>query len=756
MVNLNIQKINHFFYGTWVASFRSFMLFSAFLLMPFILGDVLATDRQTDEIAASDGAGADAPQEFRFMGDFPTAFVPEVQEFLHGPRSSWIALWTDKVELGRPLASGGGFSGAWLPTYIFGQMISDPWVFLTALSVASLILMGLFALLLFRAKGHSPFAGLVASILLVSAPTVAGWLAFPMFNSALCWSIGIWWCLERASGKRSLLLWIFLAFCFHSLLVTGYPQSIVFFAYMIGASFLLNLFGLSNQKRVSLFIFVFSSALVAVVVTAPLLLDLYAALRDSQRTAVDIRFFLQALPNLQGVHDLLTFIGTTAMAPVFGNPYSEDFPIRASALMLSSPVVFLLACSVKFHIKSNRIWWIMIGVLLMLSLVKPLFIFAVYWLGLGLSATNPIAAALIPVIMICAATLDALRDCDPSQRAKAVSFATHVTLFLLIFSVSFGIFEFGKIDIAAMATVVSVAVLFYSVNFWGAGLNIIISCLIAAVISAAPILPHQDPKDIAKGSAFIDVMKAELADGGCYATVGKKSDLLPANLNMTYGLSTLHSYNSLSPKWYARILADLGGDTRKFGRRSIFIEPDFSSTAFWMADIAVLLSAEPISDPRLTLIDLRNDVSVYRVKDHMGQAYVVPAGDIPPNAAEFTLDDPRKMGGSNATVIANLGDVKEISVDAPDRSLLILSQKFHPFWRASAKDGAGAWHPATIAEANGGFMAIHLPKGTTEIRMNFRPWTIYAWMGHVFWLCAGVLAIMIWWRRKATVGTIRD
>ena len=64
-------------------------------------GVVVAPHRQFSELVANDSTGA-TQLENRKFSDFTNGYIPEISAHLKGARSSWLTLWTNQNELGRP------------------------------------------------------------------------------------------------------------------------------------------------------------------------------------------------------------------------------------------------------------------------------------------------------------------------------------------------------------------------------------------------------------------------------------------------------------------------------------------------------------------------------------------------------------------------------------------------------------------------------------------------------------------------------
>jgi hypothetical protein len=111
-----------------------------------------------------------APLQNNKFSDYTQVYIPEISEHLHGARSGWLTLWTDKTELGRPLYHLSGFSPAYPPSWLLSRFTGDPWRFITILSLTTCFLSGLFVILFCREQRLAPLAGLIAGTSLAASP----------------------------------------------------------------------------------------------------------------------------------------------------------------------------------------------------------------------------------------------------------------------------------------------------------------------------------------------------------------------------------------------------------------------------------------------------------------------------------------------------------------------------------------------------------------------------------------------------------
>ena len=155
---------------TYRGALLSYTLLLLCLIWPYWLGgNVIAPHRQLSELAIADQTGAKQIENRKFS-DFTNGYIPEISEHLNGARSGWLTLWVAQNELGRPAYQISGFSPAYTVSWLIPRATNNPWQFITALSLATCFLAGLFILLFAREAGLSPLSGLIAGLGLAASP----------------------------------------------------------------------------------------------------------------------------------------------------------------------------------------------------------------------------------------------------------------------------------------------------------------------------------------------------------------------------------------------------------------------------------------------------------------------------------------------------------------------------------------------------------------------------------------------------------
>ena len=263
-----------------IQSYRSALLIYSVLFCLFTFQywanhEVVAHQRSYFELLQKDDSGATQIENKKF-GDQTNGFIPEISDQFNAPRSGWLTLWTNSNELGRPIYHTAGFSPAYFPSWVISKFTENPWTFFTILTLLTCFFAGLFLILLCQELLLAPFAALIAGLLFTFSPYLMYWITFPMFASAWCWSACAMWSLTRLSRTKDWLSWVILTFSIYSLLMTAYPQLVIFHAYLLVGYGLYITFKQKNQDAAELkkfLLFSSSAVVIGIILTLPVMMD---------------------------------------------------------------------------------------------------------------------------------------------------------------------------------------------------------------------------------------------------------------------------------------------------------------------------------------------------------------------------------------------------------------------------------------------------------------------------------------------------
>lgn len=724
-------------------------LFSQFLLF----GDFVAPYLPSIELRAPAIELENGYSENRKFSDYSNSYIPEISEALSGVRSGWLTLWNQRNELGRPLYQLSGFTSAYLPSWVMAQFIDNPWKFITILSIFTCFISGLFLIFFFKELNLAPLAALVGGVSLAASPFFMYWLTFPMFPATWCWAAGALCGLTRIAKKTDLLGWIILAFSIYSLGMTAYPQPVVYNGYIILGYGIYLARGRLESGWSSLREFIFfssSAAFIGMVFVLPVYIDLAYIAANSSRVSPPPSFFSMYLPHIDNWDDLILFISLLTLPEIFGNPISSNFPFEYNGLSTTVIVLLFTLIGLFGAFQKTWGWWIAVVMFLAMTFSRDLYEFGAQYFGFNLSPSIPLGGIMLPLIVIATIGVDELISCESAKhRCILIVSSIFIICFFIAISIAWGTSKGHELRWHVLViALVSFGLLMAQIDKTRPWLLILVLAIITAAFSY-PLMIRQSAESIAKTSPLVMAVKKELAEsGGRFAIVGSDLRVLPPNLNATLGLDSIHSYNSLSSLRYQSLINELGGDPKFLGRWNASIAPDYNSSVFWMSNITLILAPQRLNELNLDFLFEVSGVYLHKVKSSIGDVVQILSSSVQGNHGAFSISDPRGKAISYPVKKNDQGDLFELDlVPVNSSSVLILSQKFHRDWQAKVLTKIG-WEAAETSVVNGVFQGVSLPPESRFIRMEFKPYARYAWLGHFFWLGMFVfMAFRIWTSR---------
>ena len=739
-----------------LSSYKGILIVYCLLFMglasPFLLqGEVVAPHRQYIEIGALDNTADPRRTENRKFSDYTNSYIPEIFAHLKGARSGWLALWTNQNELGRPTYQSGGFSPAYVPSWIIAQFTDSPWWFITALSLLTCFLAGVFVILFCREVGLSPLAGLIAGCSLMASPFFMYWLTFPMFSAIFCWAAGALWGVTRLDQKPNMVGWSVLAFSGYSLLMTAYPQAVVIHAYILGGYGLHLIYRKQQHGRMDALRFIaytISALIAGAVLALPVYADLVHLAAESARVAPDPSFFTVYLPKFSSLLEAGEFLALGTIPELFGNPVEPGFPFPYDGLSVTPLVIYFAIIGLLTSYKQTWGWWLVVAVFCLLAFVHPLYVLCVKYLGFNLSRGNPLGYLLLPFTIIVAYGADAqVKRSKPGELSRVVWLATACVLAVIVIGLAFGLARAIPIRWGLVLAMLMLVGLLTAQHQKTRPVLLIATLVLVLAIISYPLMLRQDPVQIATTSPLVEKVRENLPGGARFAVAAPGLSVLPPNLNAGLGLASVHSYNSLSSRRYHTLIKALGGEMQTYGRWNGAISPDYNSAMFWMSNISLMLSPVKLTHENLEYLGDESGVHLHKVISRMGDSLQAPPPTASMVADGLHIEDPRLLPRHTPTKLLDQGDLLEFEVMPGAPSVLILSQKFHRDWQAQAFDQSG-WVSAKTTAINGVFQGVLLPKNAHRVRLEFKPYARYAWIAHVFWLTLLALIGFMAWKKK--------
>lgn len=740
--SFNINRSGHFNLSLFLNYKRAilayFILFFS-LAFPFFLGNVVAPHRQHNDIRAVETHKGSELKENPKFSDCNHFYIPEITQNLKGTRSGWLALWTNSNELGRPIYKLSGFAQTYFPSWILSKIIDNPWRFYTIICLFNCFFAGIFILLFCREVNLSPIAGLIAGMSLATAPYLMYWLTFPMYTAVWCWSSGILWGITRMARRTDLLSWSILAFSSYSLLMTAFPQTVVFHAYILTGYGLYLVY--KKQKsgwfEASRFCaFSLSALIVGAILAAPVYIDLMHTASESARVGCDPSFFTEVLPKISTLKEAVGFFVLSTSPQFFGDPIMPDYTFYCifEGFGITPLMIFFSLIGLLSRFKETWAWWLAIAILFMLTFVQPFYIVMIKYFGLNLSRCIPINIILLPLIIIVAYGVDALaKRSIGDELSLVVLMATAGVMGVLVIGVGYGLNQGIEIRWYMVLFMVILLALFLA-QYKKTHLLLLITALIIVMATISyPLILHQNPSKIAMTSPLVEKIQANLPKSSRYALIAPNLSILSPNLNSMFGLDSIHSYNSLSSRRYHLLINALGGKMIAYGRHNYVISPDYNSAMFWMSNVGLVLSPNTLSNQNLEYLGEESGYHFYKVISRMGESLqIIPLQTQTLNSENLEVEDIWLLKTYTPFKELDQGDFLDFKVMSGLPSILILSQKFHRDWQAQVRVKSG-WIPAKTITINGVFQGIVLPKDVYQVRLEFKQFASYTWVGHIFW-----------------------
>lgn len=687
--------------------------------------------------------------------DYWHFFIPEIQSHVQAPRSGWLALWTSTNEIGRPLYHG-GFSGAYLPMWVLAKITDNPAGLLTLASLGLCFLAGLFLMLLCKELFLTPLAGLIAGGSVAAAPLMMYWLTFPMFLAVVCWSAGALYALTRMARRIDLPGGAVLAFSCYSLMMTAFPQSVVYHAYLL-TGYLLWAFrrrrksaGTGAAVRYLGAVGVFGVA--GILLSMPNILDIAGTASRSARTAADPSFLMAALPSIDSAVTLMRTFAIGTFPEIIANPVSPSFPLPYDGLSITPVILFLALFSLLRCARQTWGWWLAIVIVCAFAFVHPLYAFGVRHLGFNLSSDNPLDTLFLPLAIVSAYGVNALAAQSPFRTA-AVKLSILGTTLSLITALCF--YWTAGMNIRWDVVVAMLAVILLLAGCLVGSLRpfaLIAALVLTGACTAFPQMLRRPATDLIQNSDLVKRVIAATPAGTRIALIAPGADVLLPNSSSIFGIASVHSYDSLSSHRYQALVRELGGETEQHGRWNSMVAPDFGSHVFWMSNIGLVISPTPILHPNLERFGLEATLHLYRVRDRMGCCLQSPtATKAEPDGISSTTRE-----GIRPVKTTDQGDVLELEVhNYPDtESVLTLSQQYHDDWRASVRTASG-WQVARTVPVNGVFQGVMIPAQSELVRLQFMPFVRFAWIANVFWVIIILMAVLGRYRHRRLPDAVR-
>ncbi len=687
------------------------------------------------------------------FADESSVSIPEINFLLRGNHRSWLGTWTPGTEFGRPAFQFGGISKAYLPANITAFFTDDPFVFYSFTILVTVFLSGLFLFLLLKSFDLHPLACLVAAAGVSFGVYFTYWLTFNLFLSPFTWALGLMWLTRRFIQRPGPALALGLAFASYSLLMTGYPQTVLLNLYIVVGFALVMLWksegGMKEKGRTA--VLLGGALFFGVLMTAPVYLDLMETAGRSARLRAGSDFFLKDFPKMGGFGEFLVFINSAIDPFVFGNPINEKyiFGFNWPALTPFYTALFILTF-IKGQWRRLWPWQVFIFVCAAGTVFTGAYLFAVRYLGFSMSAIIPLVGIVIPAGFLTGVSADYLlrHDSGRSLLKKSAVFLSLAPLVLLY--VMYGAKLTAIIETRYLLLNIGVIAVFYllsistsrSLKAWG----LLALTLVTVFVYGRSLRLIRPESNIHTTSRVVEFIREQTGGGETrLAFVGYKN-LVPPNQELLLGLKSIHAYDSLSSREYQRLVKKLSvKGTYTYGRHFDYITdgsrldlPEYSYTG-----IGLYISSMELYNPGLVRIGQWRKYRFYKPLRPPIMEAQVRDFDLMNGGAVLAgrLEEHRLLPAKRMDSFTDYKTFSLTPLAVP--SLLFVSQQYHPRWQARSKAG-----PLETIKVNDFYEGVILPPGTSEVVLAFRPHVLWMWVSHVIFIVLGTLVALRYLVRK--------
>lgn len=732
----------------------------AFLSPVLVGGRVLLNHDLGREIGAYDQPG-ERRLVNRLSDDQTSTYLPELQLHLTGKRAGWLATWNPHVELGRPAGHLSGFSRAFLPTHVLAFATDDALVAYSWLVVLALLGGAAFGYGFLRSLELTPVACLVGALGMSLNVWVVHRVNAAMFLWGVCWTLAILWATVRIVERVSLARVTGLAFAVHALLLTAYPQQVVWHAYFLVGFALVRLARCPRETRLRGFFGLAGGVALGVVAAWPVLSDLVLATERSNRTAVDASFFLSGMRTLSGLDDAARFVIDHFDPYWYGDPSQRNFPLAFFGVCTGALGVLVPLTLVGGGWRKLWGWQLLVVFAMAVSVSPALYRFGIDYLGLGLSRFGPPSGIVIPLVVLAAFAVDRVLQEGGLRRVPAVAAVLLVPALALVASVRL------DAELEPVTTALGLVLCLGVVAFvWTRQARLmVIVVVVASFHYGFRLLPLRDPAQTPLTSPLVDTLRQETRDGSRFAWVGRGArGTLPANLEALVGLASVHAYDPLAwagyREWVLRLsdsgmavtppgggkstVARSGATYGRHFRRIVARELDAQELA--RAGVSTLLSSSTLDRGVAQPIGTASQVGVFRTVTPAVLCGQFGTWEEAGSERVSLAEAASPSGELTSTIVEDQGDRLRVDVTARrEETLVFLSRQFHPQWRARTTDGEAL---RTVC-IDGFYQGVVVSPGSETIELTFRPLSRWMWLSQLAFLALGLGVVITATTRKA-------
>jgi hypothetical protein len=692
--------------------------------------------------------------------DLTTFIVPALEQQLNSNSSAWLATWDPHPEFGRIILHVKAVTRAFLITNALSMFTDNPFVLYTLLTVTTVMLMGIFMFMFLREIGLHPLACAISAVGFSLGNMTIGYLIQISFISTLCWTICLLWLVTKFIDKRTPAVCVGISFAVYSLFMSGFLQYMIVNAYLIVGYTIIRTFFKhipAKQKAVTIFYLVVL-AVVGIAAASPAYIDLAFMSFESLRTNMTDAFTISKYKN--SVHIELSNIPTAILSLLlvfdrylFGDPWLPGSLANALKVNLYpySPMFFCLFLFSFAGYRTRKIWpWFaFMSFFSLIKLYAPAYEFAVHHLGFNISVVHPFYFILIPIQVLSAYAIDDIL----CKKINGRLFPALVLSFMLVLFIS-SMISIRQLGIQALldtvhvivAILITVGTMLFAV--YRKPVLLIALAVVSVYMYGYGMRIAYPLKAIRLSSPLLERVKQHTEGGYRFIKVGiwGYMDFLPVNQESLYGLKSVHTYDSLSPKKYLYLAQSIGlVDPTGLGRYVNHAPSDNSLKGIDLSytGVELLLSRESLDSRHFRLVDRDSGINFYQPRRKpILESQIEKFTRVKNNV--FIKGYLQEQSGHKVEREANFDDHITFKVTpVPETTLLFVSQQYNTFWKASSGE-----KQLDTVQVRRFYQGVIIPPGTENVTLRFEPYVLWSWIPQVWFSASGVSLLLLYLKRR--------
>ena len=518
----------------------------------------------------------------------------------------------------------------------------------------------------------------------------------------------------------------------------GYPQAIVYVLWMLAGALVLAAWPLliTRQYRRALrgVTILGGMALLALVLVAPVYVDVYRSYLQSARVAAPETYFLQYILRIEHAWVVLLYLAAHTVPELYGNATDVTYPFRTDGFALTVVTVWIV--SIALWRQYARVWWwaLSAGVLVLLSVSPLLFAGLMQALpGFTLSQWTPHWNTTLPLTVLYAYGLHAALQDDVHSHTRWA--AALLVLPLGCIGAGLLVANWYAVQVAPwrIGVLVGQVVLLGLFVLRRRPVLVMTALIVTVLLSAVPLQMRRATADVQQTSPLVAALQQHVPAGARYAIVDAGLNyLLTPNINRLYDLASVHTYNNFTSPGYAQVIAALGGKTTYYGKLNTEVAPVYDTTMLWMSNVAVVLARERIDDGNLRPLGTYGPAHLMQVQQRMGPFWHTALEAIP-HGRDVRITDYRKRPQYAVSDVQDQNDTITATISPQVwPTLFVHSTLAAAEWRADVYDGT-QWLAAQTVSVNGVFQGVVIPAGTQTVRLRWVSAVQWMWVSHLIW-----------------------